>query len=87
MCSKFGKHCGIFYMKLDIQYLGLPLGGNLLCADFWVLVHTKVTKRLDGWKKASYPEVVVILMHSMFSSLPTFCFSFELTAGQLRLNN
>ena len=32
------------------KYLGMPLGGNPCCGDFWELVINKVAKRLDGWK-------------------------------------
>ena len=37
----------------SIKYLGLLLGGNPTKRTFWEPVMTKVSKSLDGWKRAS----------------------------------
>ncbi|KAL5556911.1 hypothetical protein UlMin_039147 [Ulmus minor] len=48
LASEVGCEKGSWPMK----YLGLPLGGNPNSAEFWNPVIEKVSKRLDGWKKA-----------------------------------
>ena len=36
-----------------IKYLDLPLGDNPRNINFWEPVVSKITKKLDGWKKVS----------------------------------
>ena len=45
----------IFYCKVSgwpLSFLGLPLGGNPKTIGFWDPVVERISKRLDGWKKA-----------------------------------
>ena len=35
-----------------LSYLGLPLGGNPMTISFWDPVVDRISRRLDGWKKA-----------------------------------
>lgn len=59
-----------------IKYLGVPLGGNPWRIDFWDLVVTKISKRLDGWKKGYVSKGGrLTLIHSMLSTIPTYFLS------------
>ncbi|RVW68026.1 hypothetical protein CK203_064824 [Vitis vinifera] len=39
-----------------ILYLGLPLGGNPKACGFWDPVIERISSRLDGWQKPTYPS-------------------------------
>ena len=59
------------------KYLGMPLGGNPCCGDFWEPVISKVAKRLDGWKRVflskkgrlTLIEVVLLVIPTYYLSL------------------
>ncbi|RVX18806.1 putative mitochondrial protein [Vitis vinifera] len=38
-----------------ILYLGLPLGGNPRAGGFWDPVIERISRRLDGWQRHTYP--------------------------------
>ena len=68
------SECGVGVWP--IKYLGLPLGGNLRKVDFWDSVVAKVSKRLDGWKKAFLSTGGrLILIQSVLSSLRIYYLS------------
>ena len=46
-----------------IKCLGLPLGGNPRKVDFWDSVVTKVSERLDGWKKGKGTILTLSFYH------------------------
>lgn len=51
------------------------MGGNLLCSDFWEPVIAKVSKRLDGKKRAFLSkEGHLTLVQSVLSFFPTYYF-------------
>ena len=39
-------------LEWPLSYLGLPLGGNPKTIGFWDPVVERISRRLDGWKKA-----------------------------------
>ncbi|KAL5543390.1 hypothetical protein UlMin_007174 [Ulmus minor] len=72
LASEVGCEKGSWPMK----YLGLPLGGNPNSAEFWNPVIEKVSKRLDGWKKAFLSKGGrLTLIQSVLSSIPTYYMS------------
>ena len=66
-----------------IKCLGLPLGGNLIRKSFWEPVVTKVTKRLDGWKRSFlFRGGRLTLIRSVLSSLLIYFLSlFKMPQG------
>ncbi|KAL5543250.1 hypothetical protein UlMin_010960 [Ulmus minor] len=72
LASEVGCEKGSWPMK----YLGLPLRGNLNSAEFWNPVIEKVSKRLDGWKKAFLSKGGrLTLIQSVLSSISTYYMS------------
>lgn len=64
---------GCSVVEWPIKHLGLPLGGNPIRSSFWVLVISKVNKRLNGWKRAFLLHGGRLpLITSVLSSLPIF---------------
>ena len=54
-------------------YLGLPLGRNPRSRSFWESVIRKVSKRLDGWKKAFLSKGCrMTLIQLVLIALPTY---------------
>ena len=66
-----------------ITYLGLQLRGNPRSRAFWDPIINKVTKRLDGWKKAFLSKRGrLTLIEAVLSAIPTYYFSlFRLPSG------
>ena len=59
-----------------ITYLGMRLGGNPCSRSFWELVITKVSKRLDGWKRAFLSKGGKLTpIESVLSAIPTYFLS------------
>ena len=59
-----------------ILYLGLPLGGNPKACGFWNSVVERISRRLDGWKKAYLSfEGRITLIHSCLSHIPSYFLS------------
>ncbi|PON31455.1 hypothetical protein PanWU01x14_369730, partial [Parasponia andersonii] len=59
-----------------IKYLGMPLGGNPRKFDFWELVVAKVSKRIDGWKRAFLSRCGrLTLIQSVLYSIPIYYLS------------
>ena len=57
-------------------YLGMPLGGNPRSRPFWDPVIHKVSKRLDGWKRAFLSKGGrLTLIESVLSAIPTYFLS------------
>ncbi|RVW86537.1 putative ribonuclease H protein [Vitis vinifera] len=50
--TKVGRDARLQGFWEPILYLGLPLGGNPKACGFWDPVIEKISRRLDGWKKA-----------------------------------
>lgn len=74
LVGDFANSIGCLVGCWPIKFLGLPLGGNLLGVDFWKSVLAKVSKTLDGWKKAYLSKGGrLTLIQSMLAALPT-CF-------------
>ena len=62
--------------KWPLQYLGLPLGGNLCRKLFWEPVLRKVRKRLEGWKRSFLSRGGRLsLIESIMSSMPIYYLS------------
>ena len=59
-----------------LSYLGLPLGGNLKTIGFWDPVVERISRRLDGWKKA-YLSLGgrITLIQSCLSHIPSYFLS------------
>ena len=66
-----------------INYLGLPLGGNPRSRNFWEPVISKVTKRLDGWKRTFLSKGErLTLIEAVLPAIPTYDLSlFQLPSG------
>ena len=66
-----------------ITYLGMPLGGNPCCRSFWEPVISKVSKRLDGWKRGFLSKGGrLTLIESVLSAIPTYFLSlFRIPSG------
>ena len=64
-------------------YLGMPLGGNPCRRTFWEPVINKVSKRLDGWKRAFLSKGGrLTLIESVLSAIPTYFLSlFRVPSG------
>ena len=64
-------------------YLGMPLGGNPCCRSFWEPVISKVSKRLDGWKRTFLSKGGrLTLIQSVLSAIPTYFLSlFRVPSG------
>ena len=59
-----------------MPYLSLPLGRNLKTIGFWDLVVERISRRLDGWKKAFLSlggRITLIL--SCLSHIPSYFLS------------
>ncbi|KAL5578918.1 hypothetical protein UlMin_011360 [Ulmus minor] len=72
---KFFSMCSVGCEKgsWPMKYLGLPLGGNPISAEFWNPVIEKVGKRLDGWKKAFLSKGGrLTLIQSVLSTIPIY---------------
>ena len=52
MIARLSRSIGCDIGSWPMKYLGIPLGGNPIKSEFWEPVISKVSKRLDGWKKA-----------------------------------
>ena len=62
--------------KWPLQYLGLPLGGNLCRKLFWKPVLRKVRKRLEGWKRSFLSRRGRLsVIESIMSSMPIYYLS------------
>ncbi|RVX16773.1 LINE-1 retrotransposable element ORF2 protein [Vitis vinifera] len=59
-----------------LSYLGLPLGGNPKTIGFWDPVVERISRRLDGWKKA-YLSLGgrITLIQSCLSHIPSYFLS------------
>ncbi|RVW80650.1 hypothetical protein CK203_044356 [Vitis vinifera] len=59
-----------------LSYLGLPLGGNPKTISFWDPVVERISRRLDGWKKA-YMSLGgrITLIQSCLSHIPSYFIS------------
>ena len=59
-----------------LSYLGLPLGGNPKTTGFWDPVVERISRRLDGWKKA-YLSLGgrITLIQSCLSHIPSYFLS------------
>ena len=58
------------------MYLGLPLGGNPNSISFWDLMMDRVSRRLDGWKRAFLSlGGRITLIQSCFSHIPNYFLS------------
>ncbi|KAA0067242.1 LINE-1 retrotransposable element ORF2 protein [Cucumis melo var. makuwa] len=57
---------------LPLQYLGVPLGGNLRSKAFWENIEEKIHKKLNNCKYANiYKGGKLTLINSSLTSLPT----------------
>ncbi|KAJ9685197.1 hypothetical protein PVL29_017290 [Vitis rotundifolia] len=69
----------VFYCivsKWPLSYLGLPLGGNLKTIGFWDPVVERISRRLDGWKKAFLSlGGRITLIQSSLSHIPSYFLS------------
>lgn len=54
MLSEYALLVGCMVKEWPIIYLGVPLGGNHWSSHSWNLVVEKVSKCLDGWKRAYF---------------------------------
>ncbi|RVW76917.1 hypothetical protein CK203_051555 [Vitis vinifera] len=63
-------------VKWPLSYLGLPLGGNPKTIGFWDPVVERISRRLDGWKKA-YLSLGgrITLIQSCLSHIPSYFLS------------
>ncbi|KAL6328062.1 hypothetical protein AAG906_033333 [Vitis piasezkii] len=50
-----------------ILYLGLPLGGNPKACGFWDPVIERISSRLGGWQRPTYPSGRITLIQSLQS--------------------
>ena len=59
-----------------MSYLGLSLGGNPKTIGFWDLMVERISRRLDGWKKA-YLSLggKITLIQSCLSHIPSYFLS------------
>ncbi|KAJ9671271.1 hypothetical protein PVL29_027318 [Vitis rotundifolia] len=59
-----------------LSYLGLPLGGNPKTIGFWDPVVERISRRLDGWKKAFLSlGGRITLIQSCLSHIPSYFLS------------
>ena len=59
-----------------LSCLGLPLGGNPKTIGFWDLVVERISRRLDGWKKAFLSlGWRITLIQSCLSHIPSYFLS------------
>ncbi|WJZ91182.1 hypothetical protein VitviT2T_010279 [Vitis vinifera] len=59
-----------------LSYLGLPLGGNPKIIGFWDPVVERISRRLDGWKKAFLSlGGRITLIQSSLSHIPSYFLS------------
>ena len=69
----------IFYCRVSewpLSYLGLPLGGNPKTIGFWDPVVERISRRLDGWKKAFLSlGGRITLIQSGLSHIPSYILS------------
>ncbi|KAL6346450.1 hypothetical protein AAG906_033246 [Vitis piasezkii] len=65
-----------FHVEWPLSYLGLPLGGNPKTIGFWDPVIERISRRLDGWKKA-YLSLGgrMTLIQSCLSHIPSYFLS------------
>ena len=55
------------------KYLGMPLGGNPCSRAFWEPVISKISKRLDGWKRAFLSKGGrLTLIEAVLAAIPTY---------------
>ncbi|RVX15688.1 Transposon TX1 uncharacterized 149 kDa protein [Vitis vinifera] len=79
----FGHISGLKASGWPILYLGLPLGGNPRAGGFWDPVIERISRRLDGWKKAylSFGGRIT-LIQSCLTHMPCYYLSlFKLPAS------
>jgi len=64
-------------MELPFKYLGMTIGGNLMRAEFWNPVVSKIRYRLSRWKDRLLSVAGrICLIKSVITSLPLFYLSF-----------
>ena len=62
---------------MAIVLLSLPLGGNPMTIRFWDPMVDRISRRLDGWKKAHLSlGWRITLIQFRLSHIPTYFLSF-----------